>query len=390
VQLIDILGDLGGFAFHNLDRQCDNSFDDADGNRYITCINADYAEDDPDIVVVTPRGNWTGRTKGGLILSRDQCRTFTRLPMPYGITEKIDRALANIEHPNVNSGWAALSADGRNIVWSVADQIFLPADMVLSSRDGGSTFQKAKIFDLDGRCISDLHITDAEPVLHHRCPENETAGVYAYGMKVFSDRVDPELFYGFGRHFEFYVSCDGGATFRQKELPQDAPCADFTIIDTANRTEVRGDRERTGRFYMALREHGLYRIDYDRRMDRAKLTKLSGDGDVFYRMGLGAVCPKSGTAGTSAEVRTAGEPEAFPAIYTAATIGGTYGFYRTTDEGRTFVRLNTDAQMFGEINSIEGDSRVYGRFYIATGSRGVLYGEPARPQTKNNTELSGF
>jgi hypothetical protein len=32
--------------------------------------------------------------------------------------------------------------------------------------------------------------------------------------------------------------------------------------------------------------------------------------------------------------------------------------------------------MFGEINSIDGDKRVFGRFYIGTGTRGLLYGEP--------------
>lgn len=44
--------------------------------------------------------------------------------------------------------------------------------------------------------------------------------------------------------------------------------------------------------------------------------------------------------------------------------------------GFAFRKLNTDRQMYGKINSMEGDSQVYGRFYIATGSRGVLYGEP--------------
>jgi hypothetical protein len=367
VQLIDILGDLGGFAFSDVNRQCDNSFADENGNRYITCINADYAENDPQIVVVTPRGNWTGKTKGGLIRSEDQCRTFMRLAMPYGISDRIDRALEGIERPNVNSGWVALSPDGKKIVWSVADLIFLPADMVLSSKDGGQTFQKANVYDLDGRCVSDFCMADAEPILNHVHPENENpGGVYAYGMKVFSDRVDPELFYGFGRHFEFYVSTDGGANFYQKKLPADAPQADFSIIDTANKTEVRGDSRASGIFYMALREHGLYRLNYDRTADRVELKKLSKDGDVFYRMGLGVKSPgKDYTTGEKA-------------IYTAATIDGTYGFYRTTDEGKTFVRLNTDTQMFGEINSIEGDSRTYGRFYIATGSRGVLYGEPRK------------
>lgn len=55
--MIDILGDLGGFAFTALDKPCGNSFADEDGNRYITCINADFSDENPDVLVVTPRGN---------------------------------------------------------------------------------------------------------------------------------------------------------------------------------------------------------------------------------------------------------------------------------------------------------------------------------------------
>ncbi len=143
VQLIDILGDLGGFAFRDLDKPCDNSFDDADGNRYITCINADFSDLHPELVVVTPRGNWKGKTKGGLIYSKDQCRTFRRLPMPFGLSERLDRALSAIETPNVNSGWAALSPDGKRIVWSVAEGITRPTENGLVSGDGGETFQRA-------------------------------------------------------------------------------------------------------------------------------------------------------------------------------------------------------------------------------------------------------
>ena len=63
------------------------------------------------------------------------------------------------------------------------------------------------------------------------------------------------------------------------------------------------------------------------------------------------------------------------AVYFNGIIDGQYGFYRTLDEGGTFERLNTDRQMFGEINSIDGDCRTFGRFYLATGSNGVKYGE---------------
>ena len=111
VKVLDILGDLGGFAFEDPDTPCANSFADADGNRYITCINADFSDEHPEYVIVTPRGNWKGKTKGGLILSKDYGKTFTRLPLPFGISDYLDERFREIECPNVNSGWVAMASD---------------------------------------------------------------------------------------------------------------------------------------------------------------------------------------------------------------------------------------------------------------------------------------
>lgn len=353
VQLIDILGDLGGFAFKDLDTPCDNSFADEQGNRYITCINADYSDLDPDVVVVTPRGNWTGKTKGGLILSKDQCKTFRRLPMPFGLSDKIDEALSNIERPNVNSGWVAISPDCKRIGWSVACGIDLPADMVLISEDGGETFEQVNIFDMNGVQIAGSGFTSA-------IGENGMA----QGFKIFADRMDSELFYGFGDHSDFYVSRDGGKNFYGRKLPADFPVMKFSLIDCANKTEVRGECGRQGVFYMSMKENGLWKLHYDKASDTVEVTRLGSAGDIFYRMGLGVGAP-------GGDYYTQNK-----AIYVAATIDGTYGFYRSVDDGESFVRLNTDAQMFGEVNSMEGDSRTFGRFFIATGSRGVVYGQP--------------
>lgn len=37
-----------------------------------------------------------------------------------GLSEFIDQKLDNIEKPNVDSGWTAISADGKRIMWAVA------------------------------------------------------------------------------------------------------------------------------------------------------------------------------------------------------------------------------------------------------------------------------
>ena len=338
VQLVDIVGDLGGFAFRDLNSPCANSFDDAEGNRYITCINADISDLDSGLAVITARGNWKGKTKGGLIRTEDGFRTFRRIEMPFGIGGKIAEQLHFIENPNMNPGWAAMSPDGRNIVWSIADNIRLPVDMVIVSHDGGKTFRPVRTYDRNGNIV--------------------TEGF----LKTYSDRVDPDLFYGFGGEGQLYVSRDGGATFHEKTVPG-FPKTDFGNIDCANKTEIRGVAGERGLFYIALGRDGLWKYRYDKDQDTITCLKLSADGDSCNRVGLG-LGKKDGSY--------VNQPKA---IYICGTIDGAYGFYRTLDECRTYARLNEADQMYGEIMSIDGDKRTFGRFYLATGSRGVLYGD---------------
>ena len=66
----------------------------------------------------------------------------------------------------------------------------------------------------------------------------------------------------------------------------------------------------------------------------------------------------------------------YPPLYLWGKFGGVEGIYRSSDTGVSWTRINTDTQRWGWINDISGDPRTYGRVYIATGGRGVLYGTP--------------
>jgi hypothetical protein len=45
------------------------------------------------------------------------------------------------------------------------------------------------------------------------------------------------------------------------------------------------------------------------------------------------------------------------------------------DEGNTFVRINDYDHQYSNANIIVGDPRVFGRFYLATGGRGIIEGD---------------
>ena len=341
VLAIDIIGDLGGFAFKDLTKPCKNSFEDECGNRYITCLNADYSELMPERFITTARGNWTGKTKGGLVMTSDAGETYERLPMPFGLSKKIDELLHRIEQPNTNSGWVAMSPNCENIVWTVGDKFRVTADAAVVSNDGGKTFKCCEIYDKTGNPVRDDR-----------------------GFKVFSDRVKNRVFYAFGEASRIYVSRDGGNTFCEKNLPEGFPEVEFHKIDGANKTEVRGDAGRSGIFYIALREHGLWKLCYKAETDELTARRLTKDKEAVYAAGLGIRTPDGGYLGED------------KAIYICGSIAGEYGFYRSFDDAKTWERINTRKQMFGNIISIDGDSRTFGRFFLATGSRGLVYGEP--------------
>ncbi|QYX76350.1 cellulose binding domain-containing protein [Streptomyces akebiae] len=164
-----------------------------------------------------------------------------------------------------------------------------------------------------------------------------------------SDRVDPRTFYGF-KSGKFYVSTDGGATFTASNATG-LPSGDSVRFKAL--PGVKGDVWLAGGA-----TDGAYGLWHSTDAG-ATWTKLSG---VEQADTIGF-----GKAATGASYQT---------LYTSAKIGGVRGIFRSTDKGATWTRINDDAHRWGWTGAaITGDPRVYGRVYIATNGRGVVYGD---------------
>lgn len=383
VQLLDMIGDLGGFAFTDVDKHCENSFANEKGDRWITCLSCDWPDNDPDHIVVAARGNWTGRTLGGLIVTRDGAQTWRRLPTPAGLGEETDALLKKIERPNTNAGWVAVSADGSTYVWAPSERIFLHAKHLIVSHDQGAAFRHSTVLDTDGQPYTGM-------------------------LKPLADRCMAKVFYGFGDQGELFVSTDGGDTFRQKAAPAGFPVVHFGKVDCADTTEIRVAGGEAGVIYIATGDNhdagdGLWKLVYAPAADTFTGVRFTMPGDLVYTLGLGLGRPDGDYFA---------EPKA---IYFSGVIDGEYGFYRIRpssgmepDDGyvlpmqalaiasqgkrpdilrfgecATIERLNNDQQMYGRIHSIDGDKRVFGRFFLATGSSGLLYGTEIKVQEDN-------
>lgn len=333
VRVIDVVGDLGGFAFTDINSECNFTFRDENNNRYITAINADFAEKCPETAVISPRGNWIGTSKGGAAVSFDGGINWRGLSNPYGINERTDELLRHIEEPNIDPGWVAVSCGGKAIVRQVADfHRRLPSDSVFVTRNFGESWTQSHFIGKNGSDVTGE----------------------ALFVRVFSDRLDDKIFYAFGSGGELFISDDCAISFRELTVEGELPRCDYSAADWKISPNIRVSPFRGGEVLMCFAMYGIFRVTVGR------------DGAYSERILPEKRCKSAFCGGW-------GKGEV---LYLCGTVDDVYGFYKALDGD--FVRVNTDSEQFGQIRSMCGDPRAYGRFYIATGSFGGLYGEMRR------------
>ncbi len=172
------------------------------------------------------------------------------------------------------------------------------------------------------------------------------------GLAVAADRANPRKFYAFdSRNGAFYTSTDSGANFAvsAQGLPK------------SGRGRVRAVAGREGDLWLAAENGGLLHSTDS----GATFTHLPtvAQADAF---GLGKAAPG----------------QSYPALYLTGKVGSVSGVFRSDDSGRSWTRINDDAHQYGWIGQvITGDPRLYGRIYLGTNGRGILYADPARSTT---------
>ncbi len=170
---------------------------------------------------------------------------------------------------------------------------------------------------------------------------SQSSGVPANAM-VRSDRVNSMKFYAYSNG-TFYVSTNGGQSFTTAATG--LPTAHVAFKAVAGHE---GDIWLTG-------DGGLWRSTNS----GASFTKVSGV-DASINIGYGKAAPG----------------QTYPALYMVGTVGGVAGVFRSDDGAGSWVRINDDAHQYGNIGgAITGDPRIYGRVYIGTNGRGIIYGD---------------
>jgi photosystem II stability/assembly factor-like uncharacterized protein len=176
------------------------------------------------------------------------------------------------------------------------------------------------------------------------------------GVRPTADRVDPRKFYAVDlKQSQMLGSSDGGATFAaiaSKGLPQ---------------ISVGGFGNRASRLIATPEKSGDLWLLADRKLYH------SADGGGSFQELAGApetICMSLGMAPAGKD---------YPAIFIAGTLDKLTAIFRSDDVGASWVRINDDQHQYGtRFRCISGDPRIYGRVYVGTDGRGVLYGDVAK------------
>ncbi|WP_407644683.1 X2-like carbohydrate binding domain-containing protein [Cohnella cholangitidis] len=240
---------------------------------------------------------------------------------------------ANAEPPATKGGGTvAVAANGSSYVWSTSDV------GVYYSKTNGNSW-------------------------------TASTGVPAKAV-VASDRVNPNKFYAV---FEgkFYLSTDGGVSFAQTTatglptnvvpalLPNEASISFKAVPGIEGDIWFAGGNSSEGKY-------GLWHSTDS----GASFTKLANVQEADL-IGYGMAAPG----------------QTYVALYTVAKIDGVRGVFRSDDAGAAWVRINDDQHQYARINmAITGDPRIYGRVYLGSNGRGILYGDPV--SVTNNSSIT--
>ncbi|HUO99533.1 MAG TPA: hypothetical protein VMU01_12750, partial [Rhizomicrobium sp.] len=314
--LISGFGDIGGFTHDDLGR----SMPIQTNPMFINTNNIDYAEQAPNVVVRSgTHASHSAERTATLGYSTDYGRTWQPLfaPPPKGyVPLPPDKIPYNYSDPYTDAA-IVTSADGGTFV------VMTPQPVL--TRDRGQSWVASK-----------------------GLPE---------GARPVPDRVDARRFYAvdFARSI-VYVSHDGALTFkpvRTRGLPRDIRA------DRPNWRELPwpllAASNRKGDLWYISKGRLFHSLDGGRRF-----REVHG-GLSVYTMDFGKPVPGRRNM----------------ALYAIGEKDGVDAIWRSLDSGASWERVNDSRHEYGRFfRCIAADKNVFGRVYVGTDGRGIVYGEP--------------
>lgn len=318
-KLLTGFGDISGFAHEDLDRSPDLQFTTP---VFANTNQIDYAGMAPNVVVRsgTPHEGVGSEGHDGSTLawSDDAGRGWKPLGRP--------RPASGVDPVSPDNPRVDLYRDAPITVSANGATFVLATPQAVHSRDRGASWKPCR---------------GLPPLL-----------------RPIADRKDGQLFYALDfRTGDWFVSVDGAES--------------FAIVSSRGLPALIGEDRPTWREaafpLKATPEHegDLWFVS------RAGLYNSRDGGQQFERI-------DGGLAVEMLDFGRAPPGATYPALFAIGTREDVRGVFRSDDRGASWLRVNDGEHEYGRrFRAIAGDPRVFGRVYVATDGRGVVYGEPA-------------
>jgi xyloglucan-specific exo-beta-1,4-glucanase len=180
------------------------------------------------------------------------------------------------------------------------------------------------------------------------------------GATVESDRVNPAKFYATSGG-TFYISTNKGASFTAAAgVGMPASVRKFkAVYGREGDIWLTSDTDTGGGLYHST-DSG------------ASFTKIAGV-DRADNVSFGKAAPN----------------QTYPAIYIIGKVDGVRGVFRSNDAAATWVRINDDQHQYGNFgDALSGDPRIYGRIYVGTNGRGIIWGDSATISSGSSSSVT--
>jgi photosystem II stability/assembly factor-like uncharacterized protein len=303
-----------------------------DRGKFGDTTGIDFSETNPNIVVrvgSSPGKGGREDSQGRSAYSTNNGRTWT----PFG----------NTPSGAVNGKVAVsatLQANGYPIInWAPQGDVYPQRSL-----DGGKTWLPVK-----------------------GAPNRTTLQLWFANQPIASDRVDGNLFYLYkysdtSNQGAFYRSTDGGASWQKT----------VTRLPDSYLHSVKAVPKMQGEVWLSIHKNHLYRSS-DAGLTFTPLAQVQTADEVAF----GKAAPGRHN----------------PTVFVYGTINSIKGLFRSDDATSLpgdaaqakWIKISTDQQKLGSMTFLEGDRSFFGRVYVGTGGRGILYGEP-NMETKFDTE----
>jgi hypothetical protein len=173
---------------------------------------------------------------------------------------------------------------------------------------------------------------------------NALGSVLPQNVKIAADGYNPDLFYAYDRSTgQFYASANKAAAWAATNAGLTA-WGDQLVTPPG----IGGD-------VWLVTYNGLYH------------STSSGWGNWSKAPGV--------TQATALGFGKAAPGAGYPAMYVVGTVNNVRGYYRSTDGGNSWLRINSGQQQWsGSNNVISGDPKTFGTVYVGTNGRGIMWG----------------